>query len=151
LASTDLSMLREAIDTIASGGEVTAEQSVYLDALAEQWPELEAAAKKGSDAYVKALREVEKEIASTQIHKILEDQEINKKIKMDLDTTDAQKQISDFMDKDYSITIEVQTVLDNAFNDAVASAEEFNSLAALIGDNYILAGEDIAKVGAAFP
>jgi hypothetical protein len=142
-------MLRETIDTIASGGEVTAEQSVYLEALAEQWPELEAAAKKGSDAYVKALRRVEEEIASAKIHKMIEDQDVT--IDMDLDTKDAQKQVSDFMDKDYSITIQVKTVLDNAFDDAVASAEKFNSLASLIGDNYILAGEDIATVGAAFP
>ena len=150
LSQMDLTNIRDAINVLAEGGELSSEQEAYLEGLTEQWPELADAALAGSEAYADALREVEREIANMRIDDLLDKQE---EIEIDIDGNpeELQETLDEFMENDYQINVEIKAQLDRELDDALSKLHQIRDTASMIGDDFLVAADDIASVAAVFP
>ena len=67
------------------------------------------------------------------------------------DTEEFTEAINEIMDEDYNITIEVGADIEDSFNNLVDGMEKADSMAAKIGENFIVSAEDITEIADAFP
>lgn len=67
------------------------------------------------------------------------------------DTRKFTDTVSDIMDSDYSITIEIEGDVTDDFENLVDSMEDMDSMAEKIGEDFIVSAEDITEIAAAYP
>ena len=152
LSNADLSNIRDAINTLQSGEELSAEQTAQLEKLAQQWPELAEAARLGADEYEKALKSVERKIADLRVDKLMDERDdLIANIDIQGNPEQFRDLMDDILDKDYAISVEIQTQLGKELDDAKTKINQLNAASATIGDNFIVAGEDIEALVAMFP
>ena len=72
-------------------------------------------------------------------------------IEVKADTEKFTETVEELMAADYSINIEVQADMEDDFNNLVSSMENMDSMASKIGEDFIVAAEDITEVAAAYP
>lgn len=68
-----------------------------------------------------------------------------------LNTEDFQNEIDALLDADYAINVEIHTQAEQAFNDIETAIETMSSMAGKIGENYVVAAEDIRELNNVFP
>ncbi len=72
-------------------------------------------------------------------------------IEVEADTEKFTEAVEEIMAADYTINIEVQADIEDDFNNLVGSMENMDSMASKIGEDFIVAAEDITEVAAAYP
>lgn len=69
----------------------------------------------------------------------------------DIDTSEAEKKIKDFIDKDYQVTINVKTASDEAFEELEKGINDLQDGASKIGKDFIVSADDIKELNEQFP
>ena len=174
-ASQRLATFRELSQTLASGGELSAEQMSQLDGvlskLLERYPELTTSADllketwlSGTQMYKDALRQIDEALQQMSYEELNENltnaadeliDTLNQEyilINVDpSDFEDFQKQVKEFLDADKTITIAVHTDAENDFNRIQEELNGIYDAASKIGQNFIVAANDIRELDTVFP
>ena len=157
-------------ETLSSGGTLSSEEmedfSKILDQIVvKNYPELTSAAEllketwlAGTDAYQEALEQVGQaleQISYDQLNQKLADEfkDIGQ-LTINIDDTELQNWISeveDFLQADKDINIAVQTDAQQEFDDIISQLDEIYEAAGKIGQNFIVAAEDIGQLNTVFP
>ena len=72
-------------------------------------------------------------------------------IEVEADPKKFSETMSEIMDDDYSITVEIEGDITDDFDNLVDSMENMDSMAEKIGEDFIVSAEDITEVAAAYP
>ena len=167
--------LQTIIASAISGNVDTGEDSPYakildyLDTLKQYYPELSDEVATftntgiiGTEKWINSAYTLQKAFNDLELNKKSDD--LNDKIKnliqhdehgIELnifpDTEEFTEAINEIMDEDYNITIEVGADIEDSFNNLVDGMEKADSMAAKIGENFIVSAEDITEIADAFP
>lgn len=146
----------DAIDTLLSGKELDDEQLEALQALEDEYGELATIQDKNSVAYLNKLLEIREALEAEQ--KILKENQVADIIDEVLEIDISKDGIESFQEKlkevceaDYEVLVQVKSDVQDDFDTAVSSMEAVQEAAALIGDDFIVAGKDIEELNDAFP
>ena len=72
-------------------------------------------------------------------------------IEVEADPKKFSETMSEIMDDDYSITVEIEGDITDDFDNLVDSMENMDSMAEKIGEDFIVSAEDITEIAAAYP
>ena len=117
---------------------------------------------KNSKEYLKALQEVQKELEQQQIDtakeefnykldKAFEGKDKELEYKLSLDGKEFTDTMSDILEADYSIDVKIQADLESDFQNSIDEMTSIEKMTQKIGDNFIIAADDIREMNAAFP
>ena len=150
MADMDISNILSVQEVLAANGELSAEQSAYLDNLEKQWDELAAIADRTSLEYQRTLIDIENTINGMKIQNLVAEY-TNIEIDVNANTDPLEEQLDELTSKNRQIIVEIVT-------DAKQTADVVNdqidgilSAASKIGAGYLVARDDIASVADAFP
>ena len=79
------------------------------------------------------------------------DEDGNIDIEAALDDDDFQEKMKKLMDKDYEINVEIHAQAEDAFETFETATKNMVEQAAKIGENYVVAAEDVRALNNAFP
>lgn len=141
-----------------------------INKLEEKYAELQGIQNKQSDEYLEKLRKIreEKEKENNELSRELEDQhdifdiiEQREKLaegpqpgltfKAEVDDSELRDALEDFADQDYSIIVDVQADIQDDFDDITNKMNQIEDAAGMIGENFIVAKEDIEELNEVFP
>lgn len=69
----------------------------------------------------------------------------------EIDTSEAEKRIKAFIDKDYEVTVNVKTATDEAFEELEKGINDLQDGASKIGKDFIVSADDIKELNEQFP
>ena len=161
-------------DTLTSGGELSAEEmedfnNILDELVSKHYPELQGAADTlketwlaGTEAYSVALRQVGQaldELMYKDLNQTLaetfEDLEGGlEDLHIGVDPTDFENwadEVEEFLDADKTITIAVHTDAENEFNRITTELDNIYKAAGKIGENFVVAADDIRELNNVFP
>lgn len=154
--SEKINTASDAIDTLLSGKELDDEQLEALQALEDEYGELATIQDKNSIAYLNKLLEIREALEKEQ--KILKENQVSELIDEAIEINISEDGIESFQEKlkevceaDYEVLVQVKSDIQDDFDTVVGSMEAIQEAAALIGDDFIVAGEDIEELNDVFP
>ena len=163
------------INSLLSGEELDAEAIQKIEnslyGLTNQYAELVAIRDKNSDAYLERLISIREELdaqaislaknVSASAYDALEETNFGNQetsysgplgdIYFKAHFDEAYNALNDFLDADYEITVAVKADLENDFQTATSQMEEASNMAQKIGDDFIVAGQDLRELNQQFP
>ena len=160
-------VFKEINEILFSGGQLSAEQwasfSEILDDLVENhYPELQASAEilkqewlAGTQVYRDALKEVGQALAELSEQELEQNlAEALDQVEIGVDSSEFDEWVADvesFLDADKQLAITVHTNAEQEFDYIIGEMDQIYNAASKIGENFIIASEDIRQVGNVFP
>ena len=157
--SSKISTSSDAISTLLKGDELSEDQLTSLQGLEDEYDELSAIQDKNSEEYLDKLIEIREELEKEQTAMkeleasntagealvILEDGLAEDEI------DDLQNSLEELCDQEYEVLVSIKTDAQDDFDTAVSTIEDMEEAVGLIGENFVVAAEDIEELNDAFP
>ena len=146
-----------AIDSLYEGKELTEEQLTALKSLEKEYPELQQIQDKQSSEYLQELIAINEELEEQKIKlsETIAGATIEEAVSLDVNTENFEEEISglleDIAEQDYSVLVDVKADIQSDFDNTMSSLTELEKMAEKIGENFIVAAEDIEELNDAFP
>lgn len=100
---------------------------------------------------VKQITQAIQEEKTTASRTDLEEQFKNIDLDTNIDTSKADEEIKNFIDKDYEVTINVKTASDEAFEELEQGINDLQDGASKIGEDFTVSADDIKELNEQFP
>lgn len=149
----------DAIDSLLEDKDLTEDQLTALQELENEYGELATIQDKGSAEYLNKLIEIREALEAEQheVQQLAENSKIDD-ISVDLNKAETESQIEDLQDElldlcdqDYDILVNVKSDIQDDFDTTVSSIEDLEEAASKIGEDFVVAGEDIEELNDVFP
>ncbi len=153
-AKKSLETINKALDNFKLG-ELLDEETIKE--LEQKFPELANIQDKASQKYLERLISIREELERVQVDSAenLRNLTIDKvqklKFSADLDESEFKKQLKQIAEQDYQVVVAIKADVQSDFDSVTNTMENLNDISAKIGDNFIVAAEDIEELNDAFP
>lgn len=153
-AKKSLETINKALDNFKLG-ELLDEETIKE--LEQKFPELANIQDKASQKYLERLISIREELERVQVDSAenLRNLTIDKvqklKFSADLDESEFKKQLKQIAEQDYQVVVAIKADVQSDFDSVTDTMENLNDISAKIGDNFIVAAEDIEELNDAFP
>ena len=154
--SEKVASIGDITSTLLAGKELSGDQLSALQTLEAEYQELATIQDKQSMAYLNKLLEIREALEEEQIElkKLQESQlidEISLKVTDDNTIEDIQNELIDVCNADYEVLVNVKADIQDDFDTAVSSMDAISDMASKIGEDFIVAAEDIEELNSVFP
>lgn len=120
----------------------------------------------GTQEYIEALENVRNKLSKIKLENLVEDtEEAGEKLQDFLDGIESQEidmtlvankeefedTLQQFLDADYQVNIEIHTQAEDEFDSIVSAMDDIYDKASMIGENFIVAANDIRELNNTFP
>lgn len=169
------------IEKLKKGTKLTKDEQAAIDELEGNYEALNLIRDRGSKEYIKALRQIQELLEAdeeklkqqtledtlkkaetttvvgerrTKIAKEHEDGVPSAKnvvIETVIDSTEFNDQMKEILDADYSIEVSIQTDVKSDYDKLISQMNEVREAASKIGDDFIVAANDVEMLGQTFP
>ena len=143
------------IDTLFNGDELSDEQLEKVKELEKEYDNLSAIQDKNSKEYLAALMEINQALETEAIEtaQVGASELIEEGLELDVnaDTSKAADKLKEIAEADYKVLVAVEADIQSDFDEAVNSMSSIEDMASKIGDDFIIAAEDIEELNDTFP
>lgn len=154
--TSHIEIATSAIDQLFSGKELTEKQIEALQELEYEYKELAMIQDRQSTAYLNKLLEIREgleaervELAKQAENELVEN--INVNVTDDDSINEVQDKLLELCNADYEVLVSVKSNIQSDFDNAVNSMEAISNMASKIGEDFIVAAEDIEELNDIFP
>ena len=150
-----LEVIDSASETLLQNNQLTEDQIKELEKLEKQYPILQTIQDRSSKAYLEQLLaiqealEEQEEILNKQIETAYITQAID--ISINADESDFLEKMREIAEADYEVVISIKGDIQSNFDNVIATMTNIDTLAAKIGEDFIVAAEDIEELNDTFP
>ena len=139
------------INALKQHNDLTSQQSYLLDQLEEQYPALNAIRDRSSSEYLAALREINEQLEDEKIR--VDAQRLNQLIEVDIEANSDKfkEQMDEICDAAYEVLVDVKADIQSDFDNIIGEIEDASTMAAKIGENFIVSAQDIEELNDTFP
>lgn len=146
---------QDAIETLLEGKDLTDKQLESLQELEKEYPQLALIQDKTSKNYLERLIEIREALEQ---EKIANEENIRnltisaiQNIEISADDTEFKNKLKEIAKQDYQVVVEIKADVQSDFDSVTGVMENLNDISSKIGENFIVAAEDIEELNDAFP
>ena len=155
--SAKITDIKDITTSLLDGKELSEDQQMALQALENEYGELATIQDKTSMAYINKLLEIREALEKEEIavKKLKEETLVDEAIEINVESNGGedklQEKLKDICEADYSVLVEIKSDIQDDFDTAVSSMDDLSNMASKIGEDFIVAAEDIEEINSVFP
>ena len=150
--TTKIGYTEDSINNLLQGKDLTEKQIENLKLLEKEYPQLQAIQDRQSQEYLEMLIDIREELEKqkTAAQKAILANQIEE-ITIKGNTDDLTNKLRDIAQQDYSILVDVRADIQSDFDNITTMMSQMETAASKIGEDFIVAAEDLEELGSAFP
>ena len=163
--TTELGYTDSAIDSLMEGKELTEEQIKDLQKLEEEYDELGKIQDRNSREYLQKLHEIKQALEDEAIagkqavanafiadaQQAITEQTLTGIEMDDTELDEFKETLKEICEADYEVLVKIESDIQSDFDDVVGVMSNIDSMASKIGDDFIVAAEDLEELNDTFP
>ena len=157
-AQLQLDTSKAVLEKLTSGKSLTGEDEEAIKEVERQFQDLAEVEKRWgreSQEYITLLeghlQDLEDKII--EVKQVTEDNLIDQAIEIDINTNEDEfvDKLDDILDQDYEVVVSIKSDVDTDFDAAESQMDKVAEAAKMIGENFVVANEDLRELNQAFP
>lgn len=151
----NLQIIDSASETLLKNEELTEEQIKELEKLEQQYPKLATIQDKQSKTYLENLLQIQEALEEEEeiLNQQIENSYITQAIDIDITANeeDFLQKMKEIAEADYEVIVSIKGDIQTNFDNVISTMTNIDTLASKIGEDFIVAAEDIEELNNAFP